>query len=72
MVKTNPTKGDADGDYDVDLEDVTIMARALAGWGLNDIKVDVKHLDVNADKKHNLKDLILIAQKAAGWEVELV
>jgi copper homeostasis protein CutC len=65
MVKTNPTNGDANGDYDVTLEDVIIMARALAGWkenGLNDI-VDANLLDVNNDKKHNLKDLVLIAQK---------
>ena len=60
--------GDLDGTGVVDLEDVTALAQALAGWD-NDLNEDA--LDLNGDGEVNLKDLILLARYVAGWNVTL-
>lgn len=60
--------GDASGDKKVDLSDVTLLAKHLAGW---DDAVNADALDVNADGTVNLKDLVLLAQFVAGWDVKL-
>lgn len=61
--------GDIDGSKVVDLNDVTTLAKHLAGW--NDITYLEKALDTNGDALCNLKDLMLLAQKVAGWDVKL-
>ena len=60
--------GDVSGDKVVDLNDVTELARILAGW---ESTANEKALDVNADGVVNLKDLVLLAQFVAGWNVKL-
>ena len=60
--------GDVSGDKVVDLNDVTELARILAGW---ESTANEKALDVNADGVVNLKDLVLLAQFVADWDVVL-
>jgi hypothetical protein len=65
---TDFVAGDIDGDNNVDLMDVNMLAKYLAGW---DVTVNEKVLDVKGDSIVNLKDLVLLAQYVAGWDVEL-
>ncbi len=60
--------GDIDGTGEVDLSDVTNIARYFAGW---DVDVNESALDVDGDGLVNLNDLIHLAQYVAGWDVEL-
>lgn len=57
--------GDIDGTGVVDLSDVNIISRYLAGW---DADVNEAALDVNGDGAVNLKDVIYLARYVAGWE----
>lgn len=60
--------GDADGNGEVDLKDVVLLTRALAG-GWNAC-VCTANMDVNADGIVNLKDVVLIRRYlAGGWNV---
>ena len=69
-VSDKPTfvAGDISDDKKVNLEDVSLFARYLAGWN---VSVNEKAIDVNGDKKVNLNDLVLLAQYVAGWDVSL-
>ena len=57
--------GDIDGTGEVDLTDVTFIAKSLAGW---EVDCNESALDVNVDGAVNLKDLIHLARYVAGWE----
>lgn len=63
--------GDADGSSSVNLQDVVLLQRYLAGgWGA---QVDFDHADVNADGSLDLRDVMLLRRfLAGGWNVELV
>ncbi len=63
--------GDADQDNSVDLRDVTVLQRWLAGgW---DAQLEFDHADVNADGKLDLRDVMLLRRYlAGGWNVVLV
>ena len=63
--------GDADLDGEVDLADVAVLTRFLAGgW---DVTVNIDNCDVNGDHALDLKDVILIRRfLAGGWDVTLV
>ena len=63
--------GDADLDGEVDLADVAVLTRYLAGgW---DVTVNIDNCDVNGDHALDLKDVILIRRfLAGGWDVTLV
>lgn len=65
------TPGDADGDGEVDVMDITVLSRYLAeGW---DVTVDARNSDVNGDGELDLRDVVLIRRfLAGGWGVELV
>ena len=60
--------GDIDGTGEVDLSDVNVISKYLAGW---DEDVNEAALDVNGDGVVNLKDLVLLSQYVAGWDVTL-
>ena len=62
--------GDADGNGGVDLRDVVLLTRTLAGgW---DTRVCTANMDVNGDGLINLKDVTLIRRYlAGGWNVTL-
>ena len=62
--------GDANGDNAVDLKDVVIIRRYVAGgW---DVEIDTVNADVNADNIVDLKDVVLTRRYiAGGWDVEL-
>ncbi|MBR5620417.1 MAG: dockerin type I repeat-containing protein, partial [Clostridia bacterium] len=68
---TIPAPGDVDSDGEVDLADVTLLSRYLAG-GWN-VTVDETVADVNKDGIIDLKDVVLIRRYlAGGWNVALV
>lgn len=61
--------GDANGDDSIDLRDVTLMRRALAGWN---VTVNESAADVNKDGSFDLKDIVILRRYlAGGWGVEL-
>ena len=62
--------GDANEDGKVDLKDVILIRRCIAGgW---DVDINDDNADVNADDIVDLKDVILIRRYiAGGWDVEL-
>ena len=61
--------GDVNGDDSIDLKDVTLMRRALAGWN---VTIDQKAADVNKDGSFDLKDVVILRRYlAGGWGVEL-
>lgn len=63
--------GDANADRSVDLRDVTVTSRYLAG-GYN-VRITGKNADVNGDGKVELKDVVLLRRYlAGGWGVTLV
>lgn len=66
--KVDYIPGDANGTGKVDLADVSVLAKYLAGW---DIECNEAALDVDGDGLVNLNDLIHLAQYVAGWKVEL-
>lgn len=71
-VKYTPPKqtpaGDINGDSDVSLDDVVLMAQNIAGWS---VETGGASLDVNSDGTVTLDDVVLLAQFIAGWSVTL-
>lgn len=72
QIETSDEKvsGDANNDGAIDLKDVVIIRRYVAGgW---DVEIDAANADVNADDTVDLKDVVLIRRYiAGGWDVEL-
>ena len=62
--------GDINGDDAVNLKDVVILRRHIAGgWG---VKLDENIADINKDGAVNLKDVVLLRRYiAGGWNVTL-
>ena len=61
--------GDVNGDNSVDMKDVTLMRRALAGW---DITINEEYADVNGDKSFDMKDVTILRRYLAGWDVTII
>ena len=59
--------GDYDNNGEADLEDLTKLAKYLAGWTSSKLYVDDKLADYNGDGATNLFDLVKFAQDEAGW-----
>lgn len=71
-IPLNPPRvaGDTNEDRTVDLRDVVVIARHLAG-GWN-VTINAKNADVNADNTVDLKDVVLLRRYlAGGWNVKL-
>lgn len=72
QIETSDEKvsGDANNDGAIDLKDVVMIRRYVAGgW---DVEIDTANADVNADNTVDLKDVVLIRRYiAGGWDVEL-
>lgn len=60
--------GDVNGDDDVTLDDVVLMAQSVAGWT---VEMGGASADVNDDGDVTLDDVVLLAQFVAGWAVTL-
>lgn len=58
--------GDANGDNDISLPDITLMLKYLASWGVD---MNLKAGDVNADGDVSLPDITLMLKYLAGWDV---
>ena len=67
---TNRLPGDADNDGLIDLKDIIIISKYLAGgWG---ISLNESNSDVNGDGNINIADLVTISRYlAGGWGIEL-
>ncbi len=63
------TTGDVNDDGSIDLKDVTLMRRALAGWH---VTVNETAADVNKDNSFDLKDIVILRRYlAGGWDITL-
>ncbi|MBQ9919577.1 MAG: hypothetical protein IJO49_01990, partial [Clostridia bacterium] len=60
--------GDSDANGEVDIEDVSVLSKYLAGW---DVDCNEAALDVSGDGVVNLFDLVYLSQYVAGWDVTL-
>ena len=67
---TTSNAGDVNNDGEIDLKDVVLIRRFIAGgW---DVELDTETADVNNDNEVVLKDVVLIRRYiAGGWNVEL-
>ncbi len=67
---TTSNAGDVNNDGEIDLKDVVLIRRYIAGgW---DVELDTETADVNNDDEVDLKDVVLIRRYiAGGWDVEL-
>lgn len=59
--------GDTDGNGKVNLSDVTLLMKHIAGWG---VEIEIANADVNEDGKINLSDVTRLMQVIAGWTFE--
>ena len=70
-VDTDWIAGDADQDGGVDLHDLLVIERYVAGgWEYEAPEFD--HADVNWDETVNMRDIVLLRRYLAGWNVQLV
>ena len=60
------TPGDIDGNDNVDLSDVVVLAQYAAGW---DVTCNEAALDVDGNGTIDLHDVVILAQYVAGWDV---
>lgn len=60
------TPGNINGDDDIDVKDVVVLAKVAAGW--ENVSCIVGALDPNGDKNVNLNDVVHLARYIAGWE----
>ena len=59
------TPGDIDDSNGVNLYDVVVLARAVAGW---DVYYNTSALDVNGDGYNDATDVNHLAKYVAGWQ----
>ena len=62
--------GDVDGSGVIDLGDITLLAKYVAGWSLGD-SVYLENADCDASGEIDLADITLLAKYVAGWNVIL-
>ena len=60
--------GDVNGDEEITLDDVVLLAQYVAGW---DVEPNLNLANVNGDDDITLDDVVLLAQYVAGWDVTL-
>lgn len=64
----SPSKGDVNGDSDVDMKDVTLVLKYLAEW---EVEIDDTQSDVNGDGHIDMKDITLLLKYLAEWNVSI-
>ncbi|MCR5122591.1 MAG: hypothetical protein K6B74_09260 [Ruminococcus sp.] len=60
--------GDVDNDNDVDIDDLTLLQKSVAGWR---VSINKKNADVYPDGDIDIYDLAVLQQYIAGWKVKL-
>lgn len=60
--------GDVDNDGLVDISDLTVLAKSIAGWN---VPIQAAAADVNDDQLIDISDLTVLAKAIAGWNVTL-
>jgi len=68
-VKPLFTPGDLNDDGDIDLADLMLLRRHLAGW--TDLGLNGEAADCNGDGDIDLADLMLLRRYLAGWDIKL-
>jgi hypothetical protein len=63
--------GDLDGNGVIDIEDLILMQKKVAGWKVDDSIVYKEVADVDVDGDVDIDDLILEQKAVAGWKVTL-
>ncbi len=63
--------GDVNGDGDITIADVVLLAQYVAKWESAKEKTIVEASDVNADGDVTIADVVRLAQYVAKWDVEL-
>ena len=58
--------GDANGDCEVNIRDVTLILQCIAEWN---VSIDKHNADVNRDGSVNIRDVTMVLQHIAGWNV---
>ena len=58
--------GDCNGDGSINLADVTLMLKYIAGWN---VPVDFAAADLNVDDSITLSDVTILLKYIAGWHV---
>jgi hypothetical protein len=63
-----PLPGDVNDDAKVDIIDLIVLSRNIAGWsGYEDSSIDMLSADVNADDEVGLDDVVILARHIAKW-----
>lgn len=65
----NYTPGDADGSGEVDVDDIMIIAKSMAGFV---VTINLQAADVDASGEIDVDDIMLIAKSMAGFDVKLL
>ncbi len=60
-------KGDVNGDNTVDVDDLVLVQKAVAGWKIDENSKNAA--DVTGDGVVDVDDIIYIQKKVAGWKV---
>lgn len=68
VLKNAAFAGDLNDDGVVDMRDITLLRRYVAGW---DVTVNVGNADVNADGVVDMRDVTILRRYVAGWDVTL-
>ncbi len=63
------TPGDADGSGEVDVDDIMIIAKSMAGFV---VTINLQAADVDASGEIDVDDIMLIAKSMAGFDVKLL
>ncbi len=58
--------GDANSDGAINMKDVLLMRKYIAGWR---VEINLDNSDVNSDGAINMKDVLLMRKHIAGWKV---
>lgn len=63
--------GDANGDGNINVQDVILLAQYCAGWNSAKERAVEEAIDTNGDGNVNVSDVVLLAKFCTGWDVTL-
>lgn len=63
---TSVIYGDANGDEAVNMKDVLVMRKYIAGWNID---INIENADINSDGSINMKDVLFLRKHLAGQPV---
>lgn len=60
--------GDVNADGNVNLTDLVILARYVAGWSDYELNIQAEYCNIDGESKITSKDTILLARHLANWK----